>query len=97
MSADNGIYILMTKDQQIRVLHAKAIENIFDTDGNYISKQVKKYFLECPYTRDMNRANRIAQKMYRSLSACEYGITILPYYDKTWGQIMGEDEKEYPK
>ena len=90
MSADNGIYILKTKDKQVRVIHTKAIENIFDLYGRYIPKQVKKYFDDVPYTKDMNVANNIAQKMFKDIDYCEYGIRILPEYNKTWKEILKE-------
>ena len=93
MSADNGIYILRTKDKQIRVIHTKAIENIFDVYGEYIPKQIEKYFGNIPYTKDMNVANNIAQKMFKDIDYCEYGIRILPECNKTWKEILKEAGK----
>ncbi len=94
MSADNGVYIFKTRDKQIRVIHTLAIGNIFDTNNNYISKQVKKYFKDTPFTKDMNVANNIAQKMYKKLDVCEYGIRILPECNKTWEEILKEADEE---
>ena len=93
MSADNGVYILKTKDNQIRVIETKAIENIFDFYGEYIPKQVNRYFGNVPHTKDMNVANSIAQRLYRQLEVCEYGIRILPEYNKTWKEILRESKK----
>lgn len=90
MSADNGIYILKTKEGQIRVIHDKAIDNIFDSNESYNSTQLVQYFGQTPYTRDMNVAVNIAQRMYKAIPYCEYGIVILPECDKTWNQIMRE-------
>ena len=99
MSADNGIYILKTKDKQIRVIHTKAIENIFDLYGRYIPKQVKKYFDDVPYTKDMNVANNIAQKMFKDIDKqgiCKYIESIIEDVDlpiqqrvKSWIENTG--------
>ena len=88
MSADNGIYILKTKDNQIRVSHSKAIDGLFDSDGKYIYSQIQKHFNDKPFTRNMRVANKIAQKIYNNLPVCEYGIRVLPVCDKTWEQIV---------
>ena len=41
----------------------------------------------------MNIANSIAQRLYRQLEVCEYGIRILPEYNKTWKEILRESKK----
>lgn len=94
MSADNGVYILETRDKQIRVVHSQAIEGLFNNNGDYIPRQINKYFGDSKYTKDMSKAVKIARKIRRKLPICEYGISILPYCDKTWKQIMNESVKE---
>lgn len=90
VSADNGVYILKTNDNQIRVAHSYAIDGLFNDNGEYISKQIKMHFGDTPYTKNMGAANRIAKKIYRNLHVCEHGIQVLPYCSKTWKQIEEE-------
>lgn len=90
MSADNGVYILRTKDNQIRVVHSKAINGIFSGSGKYIPKQVVRHFSGVPFTKNMDIANRIAKQINGNLQVCEYGIQHLPFYNKTWKKIMEE-------
>lgn len=90
MSADNGVYILKTKDRQIRVAHSKAINGLFDCKGNYISEQINRHFGGSKYTKNMGKAIIIAQRIRKKLPVCEYGIQVLPYCDKTWEQITEE-------
>lgn len=91
MSADNGVYILKTKDGQIRVAHSNAINGLFDFKGNYISEQISRHF-GCKYTKNMDKAVKIAEKIRKKLPVCEYGIQFLPYCDKTWEQIIEETD-----
>lgn len=91
MSVDNGVYILETKDGQIRVAHSQAIESLFDSEGRYIQGQITKHFGN-KYTKNMRQAVKIAQKIRNNLHICEYGIQILPYCNKTWKQIVNESE-----
>ena len=90
MSADNGVYILKTKDKQIRVAHTKAINALFDFDGKYIPEQIHRYFGNSRYTKNMDKAIKIAENIRKKLPVCEYGIQVLPYCDKTWEQIVNE-------
>lgn len=90
MSADNGVYILRTRDKQIRVAHSKAINGIFSANGRYIPKQVVRHFAGFPYTKNADVANRVAEQIKGNLQVCEYGICHLPYYNKTWEEIMEE-------
>lgn len=94
MSADNGVYILKTKDKQIRVAHSHAINGLFGYDGKYISEQISRHFGNCKYTKSMDKAIKIAENIRKKLPICEYGIQVLPCCDKTWEQIIGESVKE---
>lgn len=94
MSADNGVYILRTKDKQIRVVHSQAINGLFDYNGNYILKQVNNHFGDSKHTKSMDKAINIAQNIRKKLPICEYGIQVLPYCNKTWEEIKRESVKE---
>lgn len=106
MSADNGIYILKTKDQY-RVAHLQAIDNVSwsiidgdwqnkkETRGKCVPTRVIEMCGKCKYTRDENVAYRIAHKWASSLPICEYGVNVITY-NKTWKHIV-EDAKEYAK
>lgn len=106
MSADNGIYILKTKDQY-RVAHLQAIDNVSwsiidgnwqnkkETRGKCVPTRVIEMWGKCKYTRDENVALKIAHRWASSIPICEYGVNIITY-NKTWKHIV-EDAKEYAK
>jgi hypothetical protein len=93
MSADNGIYILKTKDGQYRVAHAQAIENIYEgySGRRYDSLQVVLTWMDCRYTRDFEKAMIVANAMENKWHT-EYGIRVFTY-NKTWKHIV-EDAKK---
>ena len=82
MSADNGVYILQSKDG-FRVIHAQAIENIFsaNTESGFNQRYLKQYFGRSQVfnTRDevWEEALEIANKQY----ILEYGICIIPGHE----------------
>ena len=88
MSADNGIYILKTKDQY-RVAHLCAIDNVtwsvIDGDwctdmnkkGKLVPTRVVEMWGNCKYTRNKNKAFEIAHKWDSSLPICEYGVNVI--------------------
>lgn len=106
MSADNGIYILKTKDQY-RVAHLCAIDNISwsiidgnwqnndATRGKWVPTRVVEMWGDCKFTRDESKALSMAHKWVSSLPICEYGVNIITY-NKTWKQIL-KDAKKYAK
>lgn len=105
MSADNGIYILKTKDQY-RVAHIRAIENLYwsailSRYGGYydcsklIPTRVVEIWGDCKFTRDENKALDIAHKWASKLPACEYGVCVVTD-NRTWKQIL-KDAQEYAK
>lgn len=92
MSRDDGIYILHTKDNQYRVSHAQAIENIYDDSGKrYDPFEVVRTWCDCRYTRDRAKAYEIASKMDIYWHNTEYGIKEYEY-SKTWKHLL-EDAK----
>ena len=94
MSADNGIYVLNTTgDHQYRVIHDRAIENIFNMTGygwNY--HWLKEYFEKSKFTYNFTTAMKIAIAMERKISP-EYGIRVFNY-NGSWDDIVGYAEKE---
>ena len=99
MSADNGVYILKTKDQY-RVAHLHAIDNITwsvitgneTLTGGYVPTRVVEMWGECKYTRSRKTAYDIAHRMEMRLPVCEYGICMINL-DKTWKNILRDAEK----
>lgn len=85
MSADNGVYILKTKDQ-FRVIHAQAIENIYTNDKRLNPIRVILLWGNTRYTKDEEKANNIA-KMLNSRLYTEYGINTITF-NKTWKHIV---------
>lgn len=106
MSADNGIYVLKTKDQY-RVAHLQAIDNVTWSviDGDWYSNEetrcklvptrVVEMWGNCKFTRDEGKALSLAHKWANSLPICEYGVNVITY-NKTWKQIL-KDAREYAK
>lgn len=99
MSADNGIYILKTKDQY-RVAHLQAIDNIYWSAINgqqerLVPTRVVEMWGDCKFTRDASRAFNMAHKLANKLPVCEYGVNVITY-NKTWKHIL-EDAQEYAK
>lgn len=90
MSADNGIYILKTSDEQYRVTHAQAIENIFynHPEGQYNLGQLIRYFGHCRFTKSKEKAFDIANKMNNDMCT-EYGVKLFPINMK-WGTIFNK-------
>jgi hypothetical protein len=101
MSADNGIYILQTRDQY-RVTEASAIDNLhWDNKTMSWSKEivptrVLEYFGNCKYTRDEATALKIAASMLRRTPICEYGINFIKV-NKFWRQIVREGKEHAAK
>lgn len=104
MSADNGIYILKTKDQY-RVTHTQGIDYIYgsviknkfsvNSRTKYNPVRVVEVWADCKYTRDESLALKIAHGWALRLPVCEYGVNLINY-NKTWKHIL-EDAKECVK
>lgn len=106
MSADNGVYILKTKDQY-RVAHIQGIDNIYFSfmDGDwrdieskknkYVPTRVVEFWGECNFTRSAKRAFEISNKIEKNLPICEYGVCVITY-NKKWEDILN-DAKRYAK
>ncbi|WP_206459369.1 hypothetical protein [Anaerovorax sp. IOR16] len=98
MSVDNGVYILQCKDQY-RVKHLQAIDNLYwdDKEGvmdDIVPLRAVEMFGDCKYTRDFDKAVKIASYILRDLSTCEYGIQIIPC-NKKWKHILRKADSTY--
>ncbi len=100
MSADNGVYILKTKDQY-RVAYAHAIENLWwnfvkrDSDNEMVPTRLVELYGKKRYTKNAETAMRVAQAIMGDSRYVEYGIRILPI-NKTWRQIVYEAKRLAP-
>jgi len=100
MSADNGIYILKTKDQY-RIVHAQAIENLnwsfknLSCDNDLVSTRIVEYYGNCKPIKNEDEARKIASEMKEVTGCLEYGICTI-FIDKTWEEI-NKEAKEYAR
>ena len=96
MSADNGIYVLRTRDNLRKVLHIQGIDLYWSwiNGGEETSKiqpqRLFQYFWNCQGTKNSKKANEIAHILYRkekrNYGYIEYGIREIkvPY---TWDEL----------
>lgn len=94
MSADNGIYILKTKDQY-RVAHFQNAEYMYYSaiTGTYEDEIVPSRAVELwgdsKFTRREDIALRLAHRWASGLPICEYGVNLIKV-NKTWKDLMKE-------
>lgn len=94
MSADNGIYILQTKDQY-RVAHFSNAEymNYSIVEGYYENEIVPTRAVELwgdsKFTRKESIALHLAYNWASKLPICEYGVNLVKV-NKTWKELMKE-------
>lgn len=97
MSADNGVYVLITKDgkgqQEYRVAEAASISNLFlDKNGNhnpmYLNEDYAiKIFGQSKIHNSRETAAEEAQMLYEEMSRrtiVEYGISFIDQSDSTF-------------
>ena len=100
MSADNGIYILKTKDQY-RVAHFQNAEymNYSIVEGGYENEIVPTRAVELwgdsKFTRKESIALHLAHNWASKLPICEYGVNLVRV-NKTWKELM-KDARTYAK
>lgn len=87
MSADNGIYILKTKDDQYRIIHGINIGKIFDENGRFNELELALAFGLCRFTKNRDKAIILADKMNEEIHT-EYGIKEFRI-QLTWKHILG--------
>jgi hypothetical protein len=107
MSADNGIYILITKgaegSSEFRVAHAQAIENIeWEKElygGVWNPFEVWRYFKDCEvftsHTEANNYAINLLTEIISRFGVCEYGVSLLKFPDQEFPKITDEQYEEY--
>ena len=95
MSADNGIYILKTKDGQYRVIHTQAIDNLWwshikgELNNQPVSTRIVEYFGEVNPFYNLEKARDIAFNMVKRYVPLEHGVNEIEI-DKTWYDILEE-------
>lgn len=91
MSADNGVYILQTKDG-FRVIHAQAIDNIsYNADATGFNLRILyQYFCDSQCYKNKKQATDRAVELYEEIMnddfcpVCEYGISFINAKDITF-------------
>jgi hypothetical protein len=102
MSSDNGIYILLLKDE-CRVIYAQAIENLywdFETKkigDKYISTRLVEYFQNAKSFKNVDDAHDYAFKQAEEVGSLENGICSIPLQNKTWKSIIKEAKTKAEK
>ena len=101
MSADNGIYILKTKDQY-RVVHAQAIENLWwsyidmDNQDEIVPTRIMEYYNDSLVFTDETKIQKVAHIILKNFPYVEYGIQTIEV-NKTWDEIVNEAKELAPK
>ena len=101
MSADNGIYILKTKDQY-RIIHAQAIENLWwsyihkESQDDIIPTRILEYYNDSPIFTDEAKVQKVAFSMLNNFPYVEYGIQTIRV-NRTWDEIVNEAKELAPK
>jgi len=109
MSADNGVYILVTPhedgDKEFRVNDLGAIDNVYDGPGKPI-ENAREMWAGCSVYRREVEALRAASGVLDGLTLCEYGISYVrlddPFNPKmvindSRGKGMAEVERRYKR
>lgn len=88
MSADNGIYILVTKGPEYRVIHTQSIDDIYwDAPiGDWNEGIIKDRFDNAEVFNTEKAAWEEADEMAKSYDILEYGISMIEDFE----------DKEYP-
>jgi len=102
MSADDGIYILETKDQY-RVIHTQAIDNLWwshidrRSHSELIPTRIVEYYGQLKSYKTKDEVKNRAFELYDLSKPYdpEYGIQTISI-DKTWDQILTEAKELAP-
>ena len=95
MSANTGIYILVTKDNQHRVVGDQGVpENLRwsyrrQSTDEMISARIVEIWGACDFTYKGLTAVKIAGSRLKAMKSCEYGIQYI-CVNKTWIEILEE-------
>lgn len=94
MSADNGIYILKTKDQY-RVAHFQNAEYMYYSaitstyEDDIVPSRVVELWGDSKFTRKEDIALRLAYRWASRLPICEYGVNLIKV-NKSWKDLIKE-------
>lgn len=94
MSADNGIYILKTKDQY-RVAHFQNAEYMYYSaitdiySDEVVPSRAVELWGDGKFTRREEIALRLAHRWASGLPICEYGVNLIKV-NETWKDLMKE-------
>ena len=99
MSADNGVYILLTKGPEFRVAYTQAIDNVYgewDTrnkkwkgDSEFISN----IFGNANVFSTIEEAYDIAEILERSVEFTEYGVCLITdFRERNYNDLINEEE-----
>lgn len=86
MSADNGIYVLLTESEkgpEYRVTYANAIDNIYGEWNDKTAKYngniqtIKETFGEVPVFHTLNEALDFAEELENNMDSTEDGICVI--------------------
>jgi len=86
MSADNGIYVLLTESEkgpEYRVTYASAIDNIYGEWNDKIGKyngniqSIKETFGQVPVFHALNEALDFAEELEHNMDPTEDGICVI--------------------
>ncbi|PNX46218.1 MAG: hypothetical protein BV459_06850 [Thermoplasmata archaeon M11B2D] len=93
MSADNGVYILLTKGPEFRVAHTQAIDNVYgewsDDDNIWMGnpESILDTFGESHAFDNIEEAYDVAEILERSVEFTEYGVCLIRDFE---GQTFAE-------
>ena len=94
MSANNGVYILHTKEGQYRVTHiVNGIEILYDNWNKLNLDVIVREFKYCRYTYNKDTAMYIANKIQDKVFS-EYGIKELDLTGLTWQHAYERGSKK---
>lgn len=101
MSADNGIYIGVFGDGEIRVAHAQAVDNCWDENGAEDDVYIGLFFQDAESFEDLESAFSYAHKLEDEIEYTEYGINTLHFqnsfadYDARVNEYTKSYEDDY--
>lgn len=100
MSADNGIYILKTKDQyrvayftNPEIMYYSPIIGIYEDE--IVSSRAVELWGDSKFTRKESIALHLAHNWASKLPICEYGVNLVKV-NKTWKELM-KDARTHAK
>lgn len=100
MSADNGVYILLTKGPEFRIAHTQAIDNVYgewNTESNTWQgdpDSLLSLFGESKTYHNIEEAYDEAEVIERSVEFTEYGVCLITDFQEHTFDELTEDKKD---